>query len=228
MTPRRAQQIYGGLIGLLALGLVVEWLPGAASPALPVAQAVKIAHESLHLPLKQTAAWSATVLRRPLFSMSRQAPKGAASHVVADSGDGKLVGIMISGRRRSAIFALEGGHARAVTVGDTLGDNTVRAIEPGRVWMHPPAGRDFAVNLQFGKSTAQPGGPAPYQPPMFPQANFPTPPIIPQPTLLQPQQAGGDDAGDGNDSGPPPQPVTVPGLPVPFPGFRGPVPPRRE
>lgn len=220
MSPQQTMRLYAGAGAALLLVLAVEWLPAGQPPPVPPAQALRVAHAAMGLAPKQTAAWSTTILRRPLFNMNRQPPKSAEGpRAVADNGQGRLVGVIITRNRRSAIFAGDGGKPRVLSVGDTIGENTIRAIGPDGVTMHPQTGRDFAVQVTFGKSTAAPGAPV-YTPPAFapgfPAFN-PMPPVVQQP---QPPTDG--------ESGEQPPPTPTPGLPMPFPGFRGPVPPRRD
>jgi hypothetical protein len=208
----------------LALVVLLEWTWPGGGMAAPGA-ALRLPHGSQKTPSieRETNAWAATILARPLFSASRKPPRVASgTHDEAAPDEARLAGIMIGQFGRRAIFAPSGGgKPQVLGEGAEVNESTIRSIEPDRVVLASGA----VLRPEFDKNRvptayAPPFQP-PFQPPMpngtFPNSAGPQPnfafPRIPQ---FQPPQA--DQA----------QPGAPDGQPSPAPMFRGPLNPNRR
>jgi hypothetical protein len=206
-----------GLIGLLALVLVVEWLP-SSGPAVPVIAPPRLsagAHEGTRLAVRETDAWVNAILARPLFSIGRRPPKPAVVRSAGtDEGIPRLSGIMIAAGFKRAIFAPDGGGKPLVlTEGQTLADTSIRSIEPGEVVL----ASGEVLHPAYDKNRV----PTPYIPPGLPNPAFANPnfgqPGFQPPNMLPPNFQPGGAAAQGTEM---PQPGPPP--------FRGMMPQRRE
>jgi hypothetical protein len=131
-------------VALALLGVIALELRGGRTPAdVPPASMPS----SLKLPEVATMAvdrrqdQTAPVLARPLFSKSRRpVPAADGARAVAASVP-RLSGILISPRRRTAIFApTEGGKPVVISEGEHLGAFIVQTIDPGEVTIMGPNG----------------------------------------------------------------------------------------
>ncbi len=217
-------RLLAGVMAALALVVLLEWTwPGGGEVAAPSA-ALRLTHGSQKTPSieRETNAWAATILARPLFSAGRRPPRVAAgSRDEAAPDEARLAGIMIGRFGRRAIFA-PGGGAKPLVLGEgaEVNESTIRSIEPGQVVLASGA----VLRPEFDKNRVPTAYTPPFQPPMqtmpngaFPNGGGPQPnfafPRIPQ---FQPPQA--DQA----------QPGAPEGQPAPVPVFRGPMNPNRR
>jgi hypothetical protein len=228
MKPQPEWFFWGGL-GALALILVIEWLPAAPLPVVPVPTAPAVAQGAdQDEPGRDTAHWAEVVDNRPLFSIGRHPPHVTGNHlVVSSNGMPRLSGIMIAGNSRRAIFVPEGGKAVTVDEGGQVDGNTVRTVRADSVVLSGPKG-DVTLRLSFDKLRAFVNAPTPG---VFPNNGFNpgfnfgaggAPFINPvqlgqQPPQPPPPQNTTNDEGDaGTESQQaPPQPFHPPGVPVP-------------
>ncbi len=188
-----ARRLLGAAIGVLALVLVLEWLWPAGDAAGPVFLPAHGArpHPATPAAVRETSGWGATVLERPVFSISRRPPRVAArSAGQAVAGQARLSGIMIGHAGRRAIFAPEGGGKPLVLAeGATINDSTIRRIQPDRVILasgqvmlpaYDKSGRGSAITPPlvpaFQPGFPNQGFPNPAFPnPAFPNQGFPNP-----------------------------------------------------
>jgi hypothetical protein len=185
-----------GLAAFFALVLALEWLVPAGSAIPATAQGVHLvtAARPSAPPLRKTADWAATILARPLFSISRRPPRVVARGPAETAvGEARLSGIMISRYGRHAIFAPDGGGKPLVLAeGASVNDSTIRSIQADRVVLasgavlHPTYDRNRstltttppfqpAMMPNFG----QPGFNNPAFPPNFQTPGFPPPAFQP-------------------------------------------------
>ena len=183
-----AQLLAGGLVFLVLL-LAVEWLPGGQPAVAPVAvpRAAGGPQAQTRMAARDTEGWAATILARPLFSVSRKPPKPAAVHSAGtQEGLPRLSGIMIFAGMKRAIFAPDGGGKPLVLAeGASLADTSIRTIEAGEVVLAsgevlrptydknrvPTALPDFSA----ADGPRRPG----FTPPGFPQSGLPGGPGFP-------------------------------------------------
>jgi hypothetical protein len=229
-----------GAIGVLALALIVEWLPGGEPPPVPPARFHHIAATAQEGDAKDTAAWAEAINQRPLFTVGRHPPKSGHGHQhTLDTGLPRLAGIMITPWGRRAIFMPDGGKPLTLAEGASLDDDTIRQIRSDRVVLTGPKG-EVILHLTYDKSRPtgllttttpnfpQPGFPQGFPNPGFPNPNFPNQGFNPAPPIFPGQQPGQQPAAsqsddDNSDNAPAaPRPFMTP----PFPGFRGPNIPR--
>jgi hypothetical protein len=210
-----------GLIGVLTLILLIEWLPGGG-PAMPAIVPPRIeagAHGGTRMAARDTDAWARAILARPLFSIGRRPPKIAPPRSAGTQQDmPRLSGIMIAAGFKRAIFAPDGGGKPLVlTEGEALADTSIRAIEPGAVVL----ASGEVLHPAYDKNRV-PSAQTPYMPPGLPNPAFAgpnfQPPGFQPPNMLPPNFQPPGAAADGSE---PPQP---PGPPP----FRGMMPQRRE
>ncbi len=165
-------------LALLAFGLaggvayeVQSWLgepagqPGLATregvPAnagAPVGPAVRtnavVAHDGL-------TAWRNEILSRPLFSPGRRPAEAAGQHI---SGLSRLTGIILTGTRRVAIFAGQGGGVPIIAEeGARLGPYEVQRITDTSVTVEGPEGVTV-IRPVFDAAAPAPAKPKPPAP----------------------------------------------------------------
>ena len=104
MKENLALPVYGA-VGFLLLLLTIEWLPGG-EPAIRMlaathaSRAIQAEPESV---ARDTASWSAEILRRPLFAANRRPAKNPGrAAMAAATGLPRLAGIMITARPAAA------------------------------------------------------------------------------------------------------------------------------
>jgi hypothetical protein len=220
-----------GAFGVLALLLVIEWLP-AGEPAVrppPVSHTQHSATAEADNTARDTTAWAAAILRRPLFTQGRK-PYKTAGHLSQSTATGlpRLAGIMITGFGKRAIFMPEGGKPLTLGEGAAVDDYTIRRIAPDFVVLSGVKG-EMTLHPAYDGSRV---GQITPNPPMFGQPGFQqpgfnpgfTPPQIP-PLNFQPPQPAANQANDDDNDGQPAAPAIQPGMPQ-FPGIRGPFIPR--
>jgi hypothetical protein len=191
-------------IGLLAVLLIVEWLPGA-TPVAPPMQPPRIAagaRPGTRLVARETGQWVNAILSRPVFSISRRPPTVTASRDAGQvNGIPRLSGIMIAAGFKRAIFAPDGTTKPLVLgEGQSLADTSIRAIEPGEVIL----ANGTELRPSYDKNRVTPS----FTPPGLPGS-------FPNPAFQMPNFQGQSNAAEGNEppAGPP---------------FRGMVPPQRR
>lgn len=136
MTGRR---LFAGVFAVLAAVVAAEVASRPTgeieSPAASAPQPAKAPAAPAIPDASRTAAWSATLLGRPLFAPDRRPVAGVVAGPVAhETALPRLSGIVLSPNLRFAIF--EGDHAtRAIVVADgaAIAGWTVAAIEPETV-----------------------------------------------------------------------------------------------
>ncbi len=217
-----------GLLGALALLLVLEWVwPAGGVAGVTVSPAhVAVQARAPALAARDTSAWVSAVLARPLFSVSRRPP-----HVIPRGpgavapGQARLAGIMITRSGRRAIFAPEGGGKQMVLPeGAAVNDSTIRRILPDRVTLASGA----VLLPTYDRSRAGTGAPGfqPFNPgpgnlglgnPGFATPNLGNPgfnPAIPggfpNPAFQNPALPPGEESGQ-----PPPVPLMLRGNMIP-------------
>ena len=238
MIPSQFLRYYFAALGALALLLVIEWLPAGAIGPLAPPRVPHVPHAAQGLGAKDTANWAQAINGRPLFTVSRRPAKAsAAMRIGGGTGLPRLAGIMITRAGRRAIFMPEGGKPITLAEGALLDDNTIRQIRADSVLLTGPKG-DIVVRptydkqRQAGFTPPTPNFPQPGFAPGFPNPAVPNPGFNPafNPQPFNPAaNPAANSAGSADDSAdnpaPPPQ---APMMPVPFPGFRGPLPHGRE
>jgi len=137
----------------LLLLLAAEWLlPGPAaldwqpSPAIPVAVADISTDANI-------AAWTSTILARPLLSPSRRPaaqPGAAVSDILP-----RLSAIIVIGGTRHAIFAAAGQKPQLVAQGGEIGVYRIQTVAPDKVDLLGPNG-PVTLKPQFIPTTAAP------------------------------------------------------------------------
>jgi hypothetical protein len=228
MTVGR-MRLFAILLGAVSLVLLLEWVwPDAAvigpgrigwHPVPPTQKAGQA---------RAVTEWEASVLARPLFSISRRPPKVEASTGTAAAPDqARLAGILIGRFGKQAIFAPEGGGKPLVLgEGASINESVIRSIEPSHVVL--ASGAVLTPSFDKNRTPSAPYIPG-FQPPMAGfQPGFPNG-MMPQPGFPMQRSVMPQPQGDGNEGAPPPG-VPVPGMTQPVPVFRGPamIPQRRE
>jgi hypothetical protein len=213
--------LLAGSSAALLLLLLLEWVvPAAGLP--PGAQTpIHLAPPPRHgaLPARQAAGWAATILARPLFSISRRPPRVVeGGKLDTGAGQARLSGIMISPLGRRAIFAPDGGGKPLVLAeGSSVNDSIIRSIQPDRVIL--ATGAVLHPTYDSNRSTLTTT--SPFQPvlPNFANPAFNAPSLAPngfnpgfQPPGFQPPGF---------------QPGTIPPA-LQSPGFRGALMPQRR
>jgi hypothetical protein len=228
MTAGR-MRLFAILLGCLSLVLLLEWVWPDGAPVgpgrlgwHPVPPAQKAGQA------RAVADWEASVLARPLFSISRRPPKVEASTGTAAAPDqARLAGILIGRFGKQAIFAPEGGGKPLVLgEGAAINESVIRSIQPSQVVL--ASGAVLTPSFDKNRTPSAPfipgfQPPAPGFQPNFPNGMMPQPGFPMQRSVMPPPQA------ETNDGAPPPG-VPVPGMTQPVPVFRGPmpIPQRRE
>ncbi len=223
-----------GAAAVLALLLVIEWLPSSDAPV-PVPMQTIHTHghpAETDSVAKDTQAWAQAIIHRPLFNIGRKPAKVSAGHSqTAATGLPRLSGIMITKGGRRAIFMPEGGKPMTLAEGAALDDYTIRRILADQVLLSGAKG-DMVLRPSYDSSrggmTINTGemGQQPMPQPGFPPQpfvpQFRPPPGLPMPQAPPPSNPEDDDNSDAQTPAPPAPPVQ----PQPFPGFRGPFIPR--
>ena len=235
--------LFYGAVGVLAVLLVLEWLPAAPPPPVkPLVTPHVATADNGEADARDTGEWADTILARPLFVPGRKPPRTTPGQRAANlSGLPRLSGIMITGSGRRAIFAPDGGKPLVLGEGANLDDSTIKAIHADRVIITGPKG-EIVLRPTYARAgsggTSLPGVPS-FQPPGM-NPGFPNPVFNPgfnpggaapgfqlQPPPPPPDGAdGGDDAGDANNQAP--SQAIQPVAPQPFPGPHGPSTPRER
>ncbi len=215
-----------GLLGFLAVVLVLEWVWPSGSDATGPVAALRLGHSAPKASLQSRAVneWAETALARPLFTISRRPPKvEAAGPNEAAPDDMRLAGILIGRFGRRAIFAPGGGGKPVVLAeGAAVNASTIRSITPSQVIL--ASGTVLSPSFDKNRVPPSPYLPA-FQPvmPNFPQPGF-TPGQMPQPGFPIPRMPQAPEPNEPGVNAQPDAPP-VPGIPV----FRGPmIPQRRE
>jgi hypothetical protein len=126
-TRRRALPI-AAIVALVALALW-PWLRWASeTPARPAVSAMPA---SLRLPALPSLEQLRETAERPLFAPDRR--PAATTHPAAVPLGFRLEGVVAIGTHARAIIKRPDGTTARVVEGDTVGEWTVRRIEPGRV-----------------------------------------------------------------------------------------------
>jgi len=234
--------VFYGAAGVLAVLLVLEWLPAAPPPPVkPLVTPHVATANNGEADARDAGEWADTILARPLFVPGRKPPRTTpGQRAAALSGLPRLSGIMITGSGRRAIFAPDSGKPLVLSEGASLDDSTIKAIHADRVIISGPKG-DIVLRPTYARAGG--GGTAPmvpnFQPPGM-NPGFPNPVFnpgfnpggppagfqLPQPAPPPEAADGGDDAGDANNQGP--SQVIQPVAPQPFPGPHGPLTPRER
>src|SRR5690242_169814 len=95
-----------------------------------------------HSDPQQTGKDVATIVARPLFSLTRRPRETAKSAGATDPelGDVRLTGIVIEPDRRLAIFAVAGAKPRTLSLGQPLNGWKLDSISPEEVSLSGPSG----------------------------------------------------------------------------------------
>ncbi len=230
MIADRAR-LFGILLGVMGLVLLLEWVWPAGGAAGGLGRL-----GGLHLPqsvpkanLQARAAeqWAATVLARPLFTISRRPPRVETSRGTAAAPDqARLSGILIGRFGRQAIFAPEGGGKPLVLgEGAQINESRIQSIQPNQVILAsgavltPSFDKNRAPSTPFMPGVGPPGFPG-FVNGQMPQVGLPMRPVMPVP------QADTEAGDNGQEAAP--QPAPLPGMPTPVPVFRGPAPSQRR
>lgn len=128
----------------VALGAVLYLEQRAGVPGREQARTepeIGIVRPTLETPAPdRAAAWTATILDRPLFSPSRRPPQAAPQGKAAGPALPRLTGVLVSASGADAIFATPGKKPILARPGDRVGPYLVRSIRAGEVTVLGPSG----------------------------------------------------------------------------------------
>jgi general secretion pathway protein N len=162
------------LLGIIALAEIfapADVAPPIAAPRETTAAAVSQADVS-----SLAAAWSATILARPIFRPDRRPLEAAPA---APTAMPRLTAIVITAAGAAAIFVGDDGTAVAVRKGGLVDGQLVRSITAGAVTLAGPTGITI-LRPQFGAApSAAPNADAQAPAAGVPASGFPASPPAP-------------------------------------------------
>lgn len=138
------------LAGGLALLLLIELLPGNATPPHSISPALP--GKSAQLAEANISGWTQTILARPLFNPNR---RPTASDDAGGDGLPRLSAIIIGQGITSAIFAIPGQKPLVVEMGGTVNGDKVKSINADSVVLLTANG-PIRIRPQFIERTKAP------------------------------------------------------------------------